>query len=230
MVNEFIYRLNNKGISPSGTRATPQNALGMPLCSHALKHVCNQSNGMAEHQGRGDIETRELKSESGTCNVSFCVFSKCYVWNVSVLFTVVCLSVTITSIWWVTDSNLDRVFFSARAKLYGCECTRSLCCLFGSGACTVSSRGSWLCIVLPQTSYFEECVRFCGLCECCPAVALLTSCFWDTTVKGFTFKSNSPSLGSVLQLYSSDEVDVVSFIVEEIEYTPSQSFEKHTAF
>ncbi len=79
MVNEFIYRLNNKGSSPSGTRATPQNALGMPLCSHALKHVCNQSNGMAEHQGRGDIETRELKSESGTCNVSFCVFSKCYV-------------------------------------------------------------------------------------------------------------------------------------------------------
>ncbi len=49
-------------------------------------------------------------------------------------------------------------------------------------------------------------------------------------MKGFTFKSNSPSLGSVLQLYSSEEVDVVSFIVEEIEYSPSQSFEKHTAF
>ncbi len=33
-------------------------ALGMPLCSHALKHVCIQSNGMAKRQEWGDVETR----------------------------------------------------------------------------------------------------------------------------------------------------------------------------
>lgn len=36
----------------------------------------------------------------------------------------------------------------------------------------------------------------------------------------------------MLQLSSSEEVDVVSIIVDEIEYSPSQSFAyvKHTAF
>ncbi len=37
------------------------NAKGTLLCSHALKHVCIQSNGMAKRHGRGDVETRELK-------------------------------------------------------------------------------------------------------------------------------------------------------------------------
>ncbi len=40
------------------------NALAMPLNSQALKYVCNQSNGMAKRHGRGDVETRELKSSS----------------------------------------------------------------------------------------------------------------------------------------------------------------------
>ncbi len=40
---------------------------------------------------------------------------------------------------------------------------------------TVSSRVSWLCIVLPQTrnapARHTSCVRVCGLCDSCPAVA-----------------------------------------------------------
>ncbi len=52
-------------------------ASGSPRCFHALKRVRNnQSNGMAQRNVRGDVETRELKSASGTSNVSFCVFSK----------------------------------------------------------------------------------------------------------------------------------------------------------
>ncbi len=88
---------------------------GTPLCSHTLKHVSNQSNGMAKRHGRGDVETRELKSGSGMSNGSFCVFSKRSVWNVSVSFTVVCLSVTIIFKWRATDSTWDRVSFSTRA-------------------------------------------------------------------------------------------------------------------
>ncbi len=101
-------------------------ALGTTLCSHALKHVCNQSNGMAKRHGWGDVETRELKSTSRTSNDSFCVFSKHSVWNVSVLFTVVCLSVTITSKWPATDSSWHRVSFSIHADLSGAN-ARSRC-------------------------------------------------------------------------------------------------------
>ncbi len=88
-------------------------------CVPRLWNVCNQSNGMTKRHGRGDVETRELKSASGTSNVSFCVFSKHSVCNVSVIFTVVCLSVTITSKWRATDSPWERVSFSTCADLLG---------------------------------------------------------------------------------------------------------------
>ncbi len=43
-----------------------QNALGTPLCSYALKHVCNQSNGMAKRNGWDDVVTRDIENTSET--------------------------------------------------------------------------------------------------------------------------------------------------------------------
>ncbi len=56
---------------------------------------------------------------------------------------------------------------------------------------TVSSRGSRLCIVLPRMLrscwvHFKECVRVCGLCDSCPAVAEDMAAIWFA---GITFKS-----------------------------------------
>ncbi len=50
-------------MDPRGTRRCIDDALGTPLCSHALKHVCIQSNGMAERPGRGDVESLKAHPE-----------------------------------------------------------------------------------------------------------------------------------------------------------------------
>ncbi len=41
-----------------------------------------------QKERKKDVETRELKSTSGTSNSSFCVLSKRSMWNMSVLYTV----------------------------------------------------------------------------------------------------------------------------------------------
>ncbi len=79
----------------------------------------------------------------------------------------------------------------------------------------VSSRGSWLYNVLPQTwtlcscrAHFEECVRVCGLCDSCPAVA--EGLIW------FNLRSLFPFEWELCAGSSSEEVDVVGIIVDEL--------------
>ncbi len=77
-----------------------------------------------------------------------------------------------------------------------------------------------------------------GVCLCLRSLRFLSRCCWGTARFGsrgsrLNLRSLSPlSESFVLQLSSSEEVDVVSIIVDEIEYSPSQSFAyvKHTAF
>ncbi len=52
--------------------AASKNALGTPLCSHALKHVCNPSEGIpADVTGGDDVATRKYKSTCGGDSGSF---------------------------------------------------------------------------------------------------------------------------------------------------------------
>ncbi len=145
-------------------------------CVPRLWNVCNQSNGMTKRHGRGDVETRELKSASGTSNVSFCVFSKHSVWNVSVIFTVVCLSVTITSKWRATDSPWDRVSFSTCADLLGVNARgRCVVCLGTEQQSQllrelIVHRANANALLMPGT------LR--GVCPCLRSLRFLSCCCW----------------------------------------------------
>ncbi len=49
-----------------------RNASGTPLCSHALKHVCNPSEGiLGDVTGGDDVATRKYKSTCGGDSGSF---------------------------------------------------------------------------------------------------------------------------------------------------------------
>ncbi len=64
-----------------------EDALGMPLCSHALTYVCNLSEGIpADVTGRDDVATRKYKSTCGKDRGSFC----CSVSALCVLCTIYC--------------------------------------------------------------------------------------------------------------------------------------------
>ncbi len=110
--------------------------------------------------GGVNVETRALKRASETSNVSFCVFSKRSVWKcVSLIYCCLYISGTITFIWQATDSTLDSMFFSAHAKLCGCECMRSLCCLFAQSHVPALHSGSVVSRTLPEYLESEWCAR-----------------------------------------------------------------------
>ncbi len=119
---------------------------------------------MTKRHGRGDVETRELKSASGTSNVSFCVFQQG--------LCVKCVSLINCLFVYQSQSPLNGsyrhhlrpCFVLYPCWSFGCECTRSLWCLFGSGA-AVSSRGSCLSIVITRTRMLPPCTPR-GVCPC----------------------------------------------------------------
>ncbi len=68
----FLLSLD-KYNSLSRTRAASAEALGTPLCSHALTYMCNPSKGIPADITRiGDVATRKYKSNCGEDNGSFC--------------------------------------------------------------------------------------------------------------------------------------------------------------
>ncbi len=95
--------------------------------SHALKNVSNnQSNGMAQRNVRGDVETRELKSASGTSASVFSASALCEMCQ-SYLLLFVYQSQSLLN--GALQTALETVCPSLPTRI-----TRWLCCLFESGA------------------------------------------------------------------------------------------------
>ncbi len=161
-------------------------------CVPTLWNVCNQLCVISPTEWRNITcrVTRELKCASGTSNVSFYVFSKRSVWNVSVLFTVVWLSVTINSKCRATDSTWDCVSFSTRADFSRVNAHgRCVVCL-GEEQHSQLSREQIVHRSPVNAPLMLGTLQ--GVCPCLRSLWFLSRCCWGMAAiwfAGITFKS-----------------------------------------